>query len=56
MIAIDADTGTITLEVSDDELANRRVAWKAPKLQYERGVLAKYAQLVGPARYGAVTS
>jgi dihydroxy-acid dehydratase len=56
IIAIDADKGTINLEVSEEELTQRRVAWKAPAHKYDRGVLAKYAELVGPACRGAVTS
>lgn len=56
IISVDADKGTITLEVSEEELTKRRAAFKAPKARYERGVLAKYAQLVGPACRGAVTS
>lgn len=56
MIAVDADKGTITLEVSDEELAKRRAAFKAPAPHYTTGVLAKYARLVGPACKGAVTS
>ncbi|MBC7785832.1 MAG: dihydroxy-acid dehydratase, partial [Burkholderiales bacterium] len=56
MISIDADAGTITLEVSDAELSKRRSVFKAPKARYDRGVLAKYATLVGPACRGAVTS
>jgi dihydroxy-acid dehydratase len=41
--------------VSDDELARRREAWRSPKPRYPRGVLAKYARLVGSASRGAVT-
>ena len=56
IIAIDADSGMINLEVDEAELARRRVAWVAPAIRYQHGVLAKYAQLVGPACRGAVTS
>jgi dihydroxy-acid dehydratase len=55
VIAIDAARGTIDLEVSPDELARRRAAWKPPAPRYPRGALAKYAALVGPASAGAVT-
>src|SRR5690606_25669453 len=55
MISVDAEKGTITLEVSDDELARRRESWRAPAPNYTYGALAKYARLVGPACYGAVT-
>jgi dihydroxy-acid dehydratase len=56
MIDFDAEKGTIRVELSDEELARRRAAWKAPEPRYKRGALAKYAKLVGPACFGAVTS
>ena len=55
MIAIDAEKGTLDLEVSEAELAKRRKAWKAPPNPYQSGVLRKYADQVGSARKGAVT-
>jgi dihydroxy-acid dehydratase len=55
MISIDAEKGTINLELSEEELAKRRSRWKQPEPKYPRGALAKYAKLVGPACYGAVT-
>ena len=55
MITIDADKGTLDLEVSAEELAKRKAAWKAPANPYQSGVLRKYADQVGPARKGAVT-
>jgi len=55
MIVIDADKGTLDLELSEAELATRRKAWKAPPNPYQSGVLRKYADQVGPARKGAVT-
>lgn len=55
MISIDAVAGTIHVDVSDEELAKRKLAWKAPAARYTAGVLAKYAKLVGPACDGAVT-
>ncbi len=55
MIRIDAEACSISLEVSAAELRRRRAAWKAPRPRYQRGVLAKYAQQVGPASEGAVT-
>ena len=36
------------------ELARRRAAWSAPAPKHSRGVLAKYAKLVGTAARGAV--
>ncbi len=55
VIRIDAEAYSISLEVSAAELRRRRAAWKAPRPRYQRGVLAKYAQQVGPASEGAVT-
>jgi dihydroxy-acid dehydratase len=55
IISIDADKGTLDLEVSAAELEKRRKAWKAPANPYQSGVLRKYADQVGPARKGAVT-
>ena len=55
IISIDAEAGTITVELSDDELAERRKAWAPRKHDYQSGTLWKYAQLVGDAEKGAVT-
>ncbi|HEV8604532.1 MAG TPA: dihydroxy-acid dehydratase [Tepidisphaeraceae bacterium] len=55
MISIDAEKGTINVELSEGDLAKRRAEWKQPAPRYPRGVLAKYAKLVGPACFGAVT-
>ena len=55
MISVDAEKGTLMLEVSDEVLARRRASWKAPTPNYTTGVLAKYAKLVGRACDGAVT-
>lgn len=54
-ITIDAHRQLIQLNVSDKEIANRRARWAAPPPRYCRGVLAKYARLVGSASQGAVT-
>jgi len=55
VIAIDAEAGTLDLEVPAEELERRRNAWNPPKNDYTSGALWKYAQQVGPARTGAVT-
>jgi len=54
-ITIDAHRQIIRLDVAERELARRKAAWSAPPLRYTRGVLAKYARLVGSASRGAVT-
>ena len=55
MVRVDAEAGTIELQVSDAELALRRQAWTAPPTRFEHSALGKYARLVGPASRGAVT-
>ena len=55
IIAMDAVTGTLDLEVDAAELERRRKTWKAPPNAYQSGAIRKFADQVGPARYGAVT-
>jgi dihydroxy-acid dehydratase len=55
IIAIDADAGTIELEVDPIELDRRAREWKPRKTNYGSGALWKFAQGVGPAHLGAVT-
>jgi len=54
-IVIDAVAGTIDVALSATELAARRAAWQPRQTDYRSGTLWKFAQLVGPARLGAVT-
>jgi dihydroxy-acid dehydratase len=54
-ITIDADHNLLQLNVAEEELAQRRVAWVPPVPRYPRGVLAKYAKLVSSSSRGAVT-
>ncbi|MDD7204071.1 MAG: dihydroxy-acid dehydratase [Coriobacteriaceae bacterium] len=53
-ITVDIDGGEVNLHVSDEELAKRRAAWKAPESKYKTGVLARYAKLVTSADKGAI--
>ena len=55
IITIDAETNTISVEVSEEKLQKRRQNWKAPELKFERGVLYKYAKTVSSASKGCVT-
>ncbi|HZP19174.1 MAG TPA: dihydroxy-acid dehydratase [Bauldia sp.] len=55
IIEIDATAGTLSVKLADDELARRKAAWKPRGNDYRSGAIWKYAQGVGPARYGAVT-
>ena len=54
-ITIDAENNSIELEISDSELTERKLKWKAPKLKVSSGVLYKYAKLVSSASKGCVT-
>ncbi len=55
IIEIDAIGGTLDVRLSDDELAKRREKWQPRETDYASGAIWKYAQTVGPARFGAVT-
>ena len=54
-IAIDAEKGTIDLNVAEEVLAERRKLWKPRSSDYGSGALWRYAQTVGPAYKGALT-
>ncbi|WP_278314007.1 dihydroxy-acid dehydratase [Lolliginicoccus levis] len=53
-IRLDVANGHLDLMVDEAELARRQEGWAPLPPRYERGVLAKYAKLVGPASNGAV--
>jgi len=55
IISIDAVAGTLEVKVSQSELTERAKGWKRPERQFTSGYLFKYAQQVGPARFGAIT-
>ncbi len=56
IITLNAQTGEISLDVSDEEMAKRKSEWKGPRdTIYASGALWKYAQQVGSAQFGAVT-
>jgi dihydroxy-acid dehydratase len=55
IISIDAEAGTIDLDVAADVLAERRARWQPRAHDYQAGALWRYAQNVGPARFGALT-
>ena len=52
-ILVDLPKGTLHLDVSDEELARRRKEWVLPEQPAEKGLLARYARMVGTARDGA---
>jgi dihydroxy-acid dehydratase len=53
-ITIDAHRLLLQLDVSEQEIARRRAAWKPPAPRYTRGVLAKFAKNASSASRGAV--
>jgi dihydroxy-acid dehydratase len=55
LIAIDAETRRIDVEVDEAEMARRRGAWTAPPLKATRGTLYKYIKNVKSASEGCVT-
>jgi dihydroxy-acid dehydratase len=55
IISISAETNELSMNISDEEIKERLKAWTPPRSPATRGVLAKYAHLVGDASHGAVT-
>ncbi|MVT01032.1 dihydroxy-acid dehydratase [Devosia marina] len=55
IIAIDAEAGTLDVELSAEELEVRRKDWGPRRHDFQSGALWKFAQTVGPASKGAVT-
>ena len=54
LIAIDLQARTLDLKVDEEELQRRRAEFEPLPPRYTRGVLHKYARLVGSASQGAV--
>ncbi|MES2068387.1 MAG: dihydroxy-acid dehydratase [Pseudomonadota bacterium] len=55
IIRIDAEAGTIDLDVDPQTLAARKAAWVPRVNDYQAGALWRYSQTVGAAYKGAVT-
>jgi len=56
VITINAIEGTLSVALTDDELATRKADWKGPRETiYASGAIWKFAKLVGPIYKGAVT-
>ena len=55
IITIDAESNLIEVNVSDEELQQRKEKWQQPPLKFSRGVLYKYANTVSSASKGCVT-
>ena len=56
IITIDAESGELSVALSDAELADRKRAFQPKPPGYRTGALARFAKNVGPARHGAVTT
>ena len=54
-VAIDAESNRLDVDVSEDEIANRRKEWKAPPHKATKGTLLKYLRSVSSASTGCVT-
>jgi dihydroxy-acid dehydratase len=55
MITIDAESNSLAVDVSDDDMAQRRQAWSMPPYKATRGTLYKYIKNVKNASDGCVT-
>ena len=56
LYCIDAEKGTIDVELSETDLVSRRKAWTPKPESFGSGALWRFGTTVGPARYGAVTN
>jgi dihydroxy-acid dehydratase len=54
-ITIDAEKKQINVDVSEDDMRQRRQVWRRPPSRVRRGALAKYRAEVSSASNGAVT-
>lgn len=54
-ITIDAVNNSINVDVSEEELNQRKANWVQPELKFKKGVLYKYARSVSSAAQGCVT-
>jgi dihydroxy-acid dehydratase len=55
LIEIDAEAGTLSVDLAEAELARRRATWEPRPPHFGSGALWRYAQTVGDAHLGAVT-
>ena len=55
MITIDAKENTLTADLSEEEINERRAQWSTPPLRAQFGLLRKYAHTVSSASEGCVT-
>ena len=56
IVVFDIEKCELTVELSDEMIAQRLAAWTPPEPRYKTGVFAKYVALVSSAAEGAVTN
>ncbi len=54
-IIIDAVSNTLNVDISENELLERKSIWVKPELKFNSGVLYKYIKSVSDASSGCVT-
>ena len=55
VITVDANTNSLSVDLSDDELAKRKESWVMPPYKATRGTLYKFIKAVKDASHGCVT-
>ena len=55
-ISFDIPKRSLSVELTDEEIAKRLSTWKPPQPRYTHGVMAKYALLVSSSSLGAITA
>ncbi|MEP3275065.1 MAG: dihydroxy-acid dehydratase [Stappiaceae bacterium] len=55
IVELNAEEGRLSVNLTDEELQDRRKAWVSRETDYTSGAIWKYSQLVGSAQKGAVT-
>ncbi len=55
IITIDAETNTLSVDLSDQEIEKRKNNWVQPPYKFSRGILYKYIKSVSTASEGCVT-
>ena len=55
VITIDAETNTLSVDLSDAEIETRKIKWVQPAYKFTKGVLFKYIKSVATASEGCVT-
>ena len=55
IISIDANKGTLQIDITEEELAKRKLKWMPRVTNYQSGALWKYSREVSDAEKGAVT-